>query len=151
MEGQEYVYRMKPLVIPGLGYLVLYPLIVGVICVVFYLPEIYLTIFSGIYTGSALLILIIWLNAKSKKIVFEENTIIFRSLFGKQVIEPKDIRKASFFWTKRSDEIVQLKVGKRVYYLTDLYFPFNELLTDLEEFILKYDIRSNLSSHYETN
>lgn len=148
MEGHEYVYRMKPMIVPGLGYLILYPLLTGVISFVFTLPEIYLRIFSGIYAISTLLIILIWLTAKSNRIIVDDNMIILRSLFGKHIIEPKDIRKASFFWTRKNEEIVQLKTGKKVFYLSNFYFPFNELLTDLEEFIIANNVRSNLSSHY---
>lgn len=151
MDGHEYIYRMKPLVVPGLGFLILYPLLAGIIGYIFSFPEIYLKIFSGIYALSALGILVIWLTAKSKRIIVDDNIIIFRSLFGKQILEPKDVRKASFFWTKRNEEIVQLKAGKKIYYLSNLYFPFNELMTDLEQFIIANNIRSNLSSHYGMN
>lgn len=151
MDGHEYVYRMKPLVVPGLGFLILYPLLAGIISYVFFFPEIYLKVFSGIYAVSALGILVIWLTAKSKRIIFDDNIIIVRSIFSKQILEPKDIRKASFFWTKRNEEIVQIKAGKRIYYLSNLYFPFNELMTDLEQFIIANNIRSNLASHYGMN
>ncbi|NLI93272.1 MAG: hypothetical protein GX434_14140 [Peptococcaceae bacterium] len=151
MEGHEYVYRMKPLVIPGLGYLILYPVLLGTISYVFLFPQIYIKIFSGIYIVSALIILLIWLTAKSKRIIVDDHIIIFRSLAGKEIIEPHDIRKASFFWTKRNEEIVQIKAGKKVFYLSNLYFPFNELMTDIEDFILNNNIRSNLSSHYGMN
>ncbi len=151
MLGQEYVYRMKPMVMPGLGYLILYPLIAGIFSYVIFLPEIYVKVFSGIYTVSALIILFIWLIAKSKRIIIDENIIVFRSLLGKHLLEPKDIRKASFYWVRKNEEIVQIKTGKKVYYLSNLYFPFNELLTDLEEFIVANNIRSNLSNHYGMN
>jgi hypothetical protein len=149
--GQEYVYRMKPMIMPGLGYLILYPLVAGILSYVIDLPEIYLKIFSGLYTVSALIILFIWLIAKSKRIIIDENIIVFRSLLGKHLLEPKDIRKASFYWVQRNEEIAQIRTGKKVYYLSNLYFPFNELLTDLEEFIVANNIRSNLSNHYGMN
>lgn len=148
VEGNEYTYRMKPLVVPGIIYLVLYPLIVGAVCYIFYLPELCVRIFSAIYIVSALGILLIWLIGKSKKVIFEDNVIVFRSLFGQYVLEPGEIRRASFFWTPRKEEVVQIRAGKKVFYLSDLYFPFNELLTDLEQFIMNHNIRSNLSSHY---
>lgn len=151
MDGHDYVYRMKPLILPGLGYFVIYPLLIGISIYFITLPEIFLRIFSGIYAVSSLIILIIWIIAKSKRVSIDHDIIVFRSLFGKQVIEPKDIRKASFFWTKGNEEIVQIRVGKKTYYLSSLYFPFSELLTDLEEYITKHHIRSNLSSHYRTN
>lgn len=151
MLGQEYVYRMKPMIMPGLGYLILYPLVAGILSYVIDLPEIYLKIFSGLYTVSALIILFIWLIAKSKRIIIDENIIVFRSLLGKHLLEPKDIRKASFYWVQRNEEIAQIRTGKKVYYLSNLYFPFNELLTDLEEFIVANNIRSNLSNHYGMN
>ncbi|RNC63089.1 MAG: hypothetical protein AWM53_01607 [Candidatus Dichloromethanomonas elyunquensis] len=151
MDGHEYVYRMKPLIIPGLGYLILYPVLLGIIGYVFLLPLIYTRIFSGIYLVSAAFILGIWLTAKSKRIIVDDHMIVFRSLAGKQVIEPKDIRRASFFWTKRNEEIVQLKAGKKTFYLSNFYFPFNELMTDIEDFILNNNIRNNLSSYYGMN
>ncbi|MGI6449829.1 MAG: hypothetical protein ACOX3R_05960 [Desulfitobacteriia bacterium] len=151
MQVQEYVYRMKPVIIPGAGYLLVYPLLTGILSFLLNLPEVYVKIFSAIYAVTALMILFIWLTAKSKKIIIDDNIIIFQSLLGKQVLEPKDIRKASFYWTAKSEEIVQLKVGKKTFYLSNLYFPFNELLTDLEQFIIANNIRSNLASHYGMN
>ncbi|NBJ15605.1 MAG: hypothetical protein FNP40_08570 [Dehalobacter sp. 4CP] len=152
MDAQEYGYRMKPLVIPGVLYIILYPLLIGGILFFYALPTLYLLILSGIYAVTILLILLIWLTAKTKRIVIDDQAIIFRSLFRKKTFEPKDIRKASFFWTKNNEEIVLLKAGNnKVYYLTDLYFPYNELLTDLEEFIISHNIRSNLAAHYGIN
>ena len=148
MEGNEYSYRMRPLLVPGLAFIILYPLVVGVLSYLLNLPEIYLRIFSWIYVISVLLLSFIWITAKSKRIIIEGNTIVFRSVLGKDILEPKDIRKASFFWTSQTEEVVQIKTGKKIYYLSNLYFPFNELLTDLEQFIITHNIRSNLSSHY---
>jgi len=148
METHEYVYRMKPLVVPGLGYLILYPLIIGAIAYFLSLDQIYVTLFVGIYIVTAVVIFGTWIAAKSSKILIDNDTIVFCSLKGKTVLKPKDIRRASFIWTKKNDEIVILKAGKKVYYLSALYFPFNELLSDLEELITNNNIRSNLSSHY---
>ena len=148
MDVHQYIYRMKPLVLPGLAYLFLYPFLVGGVSYFLDIPQLYLVVLSGIYVVSALIIIFIWITAKSKRITIDNNAIVFRSLFGKTVIEPKDIRKASFAWTQDNDEIVLLKTMKQNYYLSDLYFPFNELLTDLEELIMTHNIRSNLSSHY---
>lgn len=148
MYAQEYVYRMKPLVIPGMLYVILYPILIAAISFFITLPYLYLLVLTGIYAVTVLIILIIWLTAKNKRIAITDKTIVFRSLFRKRVLEPKDIRKAAFFWTKKNEEIVLLKVGKKVYYLTDLYFPYNELLTDLEEYIVSNHIRSNLAGHY---
>lgn len=150
MEGNEYVYRIRPLVVPGLVFIILYPIVVGSLSYLFNLPELYLRIFSWIYVASTIYLLLTWLTAKSKRVIVEGNIIVFRSIFGRQILEPKDIRKASFYWVSRSEEIVQIKAGRKIYYLSSLYFPFNELLTDLEQFILTHNIRSNLASHYGT-
>lgn len=144
----QYVYRMRPLIIPGLSFIILYPLLIGFISYYLALPDLFVRIFSGIYILALVIIVLIWLTAKTKKIIVDDQNIIFQSLLGKDIIQPKDIRKASFFWTSKDQEIVQLKVGKKIYYLSDLYFPFNDLLTDLEEFIIHHNIRSNLASHY---
>ncbi len=150
MEGNEYVYRIRPLVVPGLAFIILYPIIVGALSYLLNLPELYLRIFSWIYIVSTIFLLLTWLTARSKRIIVEGNIIVFRSIFGRQILEPKDIRKASFYWVSRSEEVVQIRAGKKIYYLSNLYFPFNELLTDLEQFILNHNIRSNLASHYGT-
>jgi hypothetical protein len=142
---------MKPLVMPGLVYLILYPLLVGAASYFLNLSQFYLTFLSGIYLFTALIILFLWLMAKTRRIIVGDGVIIFSSILGKTVVEPQDIRRASFAWTKNNEEIVLLKTGKRKYYLSDLYFPFNELLTDLEEIIAAYNIRSNLNSHYGLN
>lgn len=148
MDGNEYIYRVRPLVVPGLAFIILYPIVVGGLSYLLNLPELYLRIFSWIYIVSTVFLLLTWLIAKSKRIIVEGNIIVFRSVLGRQVLEPKDIRKASFYWVSQSQEIVQIKAGKKVYYLSNLYFPFNELLTDLEQFIINHNIRSNLASHY---
>lgn len=148
MYAQEYVYRMKPIIIPGILYLILYPILTAGISYFITIPYLYLLVLAGIYVVTALAILIIWLTAKSKRVAITDDTIILRSIFKKRVLEPKDIRKAAFFWTKKNEEIVLIKAGKKIYYLTDLYFPYNELLTDLEEYISHNHIRSNLATHY---
>lgn len=150
MEGNEYVYRIRPLVVPGLVFIILYPIVVGSLSYLLNLPELYLRIFSWIYVVSTIYLLLTWVTAKSKRVIVEGNIIVFRSIFGRQILEPKDIRKASFYWVSRSEEIVQIKAGRKIYYLSSLYFPFNELLTDLEQFISTHNIRSNLASHYGT-
>jgi len=151
MEAHEYIYRMKPLVSQGLGYLILFPLFTGVMSYFLVLPKGYLMWLLGIYVVSALIIIFIWITAKTKKVIIDNDSIVFRSLVGRTQIEPKDIRKASFIWTKHNDEIVLLRTIRKNYYLSDLYFPFNELMTDLEELIRTHNIRSNLSSHYGMN
>jgi len=151
LDANEYTYRMKPLVLPGLAYIIIYPLIVGTVSFSLNLSQNHLMTLLGIYAVSVVIILLIWVTARSKKVIVNNGSVVFRSIAGKTLIEPDDIRKVSFIWTKRNDEIVLLKTGKRTYYLSDLYFPFNELLTDLEEFIVYNNVRSNLSSHYGLN
>lgn len=151
MEGNEYIYRLRPLVVPGLVFIVLYPIVVGIVSYLLNISELYLRIFSGIYIISVVFLLLIWITAKSKRMIIEENLIIFHSIFGRQILEPKDIRKASFYWITDNEEIVQIRAGRKIYYLSNLYFPFNELLTDLEQFILTHHIRSNLSTHYASD
>lgn len=151
MLENEYIYRMKPLVVPGSLYIILYPLLVGGLSYLLNISDQYIKIFSTIYIISALAILLIWLVAKSKKVMFEDNLIIFRSLAGQYTLEPKDIIKATFFRTPRREEAVQIKSSNKVFYLSNLYFPFNELLTDLEEFISKYNVRSNLANYHKNS
>lgn len=148
MERNEYVYRLKPFLLPGIAYLIVYPVAAWILCYLFYFPQSFFWIFLSLYGISFLAIFAIWLQAITTRINFNNNSIVIRSLFRRLVLEPKDIRKASFFWTKRNEEVVQLKTGGKIYYFSDLYFPFNELMTEMEEFITANDVRSNLSSHY---
>jgi len=147
VDGNEYIYKMKPIVMPVLLYIILYPIIMAAISYVFFLPDLHVRILSIIYIATSLIILYIWLQAKSKRVIFENDMIVFRSLFRREIVEPKDMKKAIFFWTPRKEEVVQIKTSKYTYYLSNLYFPYTELLTDLEQFIIANRIRSNFAIH----
>ncbi|MGI5902236.1 MAG: hypothetical protein ACOX7U_07155 [Desulfitobacteriia bacterium] len=151
MEVNEYTYRMKPLILPGLGFIILYPLLAGSASYFLSLAREYLILLSAIYVIAVFIIFLVWIVAKSQRILINKDQIIFRSLWGRKIIEPQEIKKASFMWTKNNDEIVFIKTGKKTFCLSNLYFPFNELLTDLEELIITHNIRSNLASHYGLN
>ncbi|ADY56558.1 hypothetical protein Sgly_2269 [Syntrophobotulus glycolicus DSM 8271] len=145
----EYIYRLKPLLVPGVLFILLYPLVFGPLSFYFFLPEIYVKIFTGIYLFTFFSILILWLNGKGKRVIFKDNKLILSSPLRNVVLKPDNISKILFFWTKRQEEIVQIYSGQKRYFLSDLYFPYNELLTDLEDFISQNEIRNNLARHYE--
>jgi hypothetical protein len=144
----EYVYRLRPLLIPGVLFILLYPLFIGPLSFYFFLPGVYVKIFAGIYLVTVLSIGLLWLNGKSKKVVFKDNKVVLRSLFKNVILRPENISKILFFWTKKQEEGVQIYSGKNKYFLNDLYFPYAELLTDLEIFISENDIRNNLTRHH---
>lgn len=144
----EYVYRLRPLLIPGVLFILLYPLFIGPLSFYFFLPGVYVKIFAGIYLVTVLSIGLLWLNGKSKKVVFKDNKVVLRSLFKNVILRPENISKILFFWTKKQEEVVQIYSGKNKYFLNDLYFPYAELLTDLEIFISENDIRNNLTRHH---
>lgn len=144
----EYVYRLRPLLIPGILFILLYPLFIGPLSFYFFLPGVYVKIFAGIYLVTVLSIGLLWLNGKSKKVVFKDNKVVLRSLFKNVILRPENISKILFFWTKKQEEVVQIYSGKNKYFLNDLYFPYAELLTDLEIFISENDIRNNLTRHH---
>lgn len=144
----EYIYRIKPLLVPGILFILLYPLFIGPLSFYFFLPGIYVKFFAVIYLVTVLCIIIFWLNGRSKRVVFKDNKIVLRSLFRNVVLRPENISKVLFFWTNKQEEIVQIYSGKNKYFLSDLYFPYAELLTDLEFFISENDIRNNLTRHH---
>ncbi|HBV87358.1 MAG TPA: hypothetical protein DEF42_12065 [Desulfosporosinus sp.] len=147
MEEHDYVYQLSPLIIPGLIFLILYPLIVGGIHAFSKLPALELRVLIGIYVISGLGIITLWVVGKSKRIIINGNQIVFRSLLGERILEPKDIRRVAFYFDDKGQEIAQIRTSEDLYYVSEFYFPFPELMSDLEIFIEQYDIRSNLSRY----
>ena len=144
MEENDYVYQLRPLIIPGLVFLILYPLVVGGVHIFSKLPVLELGILIGIYGVSGLGILVLWIVGRSKRIVVSGQQIIFSSLLGEHILEPKDIRRVAIYFDDKGQEIAQIRTGKDSFYVSDLYFPFPELMSDLEIFIQQHEIRSNL-------
>lgn len=147
MDDHDYVYQLKPLIVPAIMFLILYPLVIGSIHYFSKLPAIELKIMIGIYAAAALGILILLSVGKSKHVQIEEDQIVFRSLLGKRILKPQDIRRVSFYFDGKGHEIAQVRTKGEIYYLSEFYFPFPELMSDLENFIRKYDLRSNLQSN----
>lgn len=147
MEEHDYVYQLKPLIIPGLVFLILYPLIVGGLHVFSKLPTLELRVLIGIYGVSGLGIITLWVIGRSKRIMINGGQIIFRSLLGEHILEPKDIRRVAFYFDDSGQEIAQIRTSQNLYYVSEFYFPFPELMSDLEIFIQQYDIRSNLTRY----
>jgi len=145
MEEHDYVYQMRPLIIPGLVFLILYPLIIGGVHVFSKLPTLELRVLIGIYVISGLGIIILWVVGKSKRIIMNGGQIVFSSLLGVHILEPKDIRRVAFYFDDKGQEIAQIRTSQELYYVSEFYFPFPELMSDLEIFIQQYDIRSNLT------
>lgn len=145
MDEHDYVYLMRPLVVPGLVFLIVYPLIIGSLHVFSKLPIVELRILIAIYVVSGLGILALWIIGKSKRVQINDGQIVFHSLLGERSLEPQDIRRVAFYFDQRGQEIAQIRTNNALFYVSEYYFPFPELMSDLENFILQYDVRSNLS------
>ena len=145
MDEHDYVYLMRPLVVPGLVFLIVYPLIIGSLHVFSKLPIVELRVLIGIYVVSGLGILALWVIGKSKRVQINDGQIVFRSLLGERILEPQDIRRVAFYFDQRGQEIAQIRTNDALFYVSEYYFPFPELMSDLENFIQQYDVRSNLS------
>ncbi len=145
MDEHDYVYLMRPLVVPGLVFLIVYPLIIGSLHVFSKLPIVELRVLIGIYVVSGLGILALWVIGKSKRVQINDGQIVFRSLLGERILEPQDIRRVAFYFDQRGQEIAQIRTNDALFYVSEHYFPFPELMSDLESFIQQYDVRSNLS------
>ncbi|WP_407307779.1 hypothetical protein [Desulfosporosinus sp. SB140] len=151
MDEHEYIYQLRPLVIPGLFFLILYPFVLGCIHLFTKLPSIELRVLAGIYIVSMLGILALWVIGKSKRVLFKDQQIIFRSLLGEHVLKPKDIRRVAFYFDGKGQEIAQIRTGDIYYYMSEFYFPFPELMSDLENFIRQHSLRSNLQNYSGLN
>lgn len=137
---------MKHLVIPGGIYLVSFPLVAAALWFVLKVPSAELTFLLGIYLATALGIIALWFYGRSKSFRVEQDQIVLKSLRGENALTPKDIRRIALYTTRDGKEVVQIKTKKKDFYLTDLYFPFPELMMDLEQFIKAHDIRTNFTS-----
>lgn len=145
-DEHEYVYQLRPLVRPAAVFLILYPFILGAIHLFSKLPAVELRLLIGIYIVTALGIIFLLAVGKSKHVFINEREIVFESLLRTDVLEPQDIRRIAFYYDRKGQEIVQIRTEENDYYLNDYYFPFPELMSDLEEFVKKYKLRYTMKS-----
>jgi len=146
MEEHDYVYQLRPLIIPGLVFLILYPLVMGSVHLFRKLPSLELAVLLGIYITAGLGIIALWVIGKSKHVQIKDQQIVFRSLLGEHILEPKDIRRVAFYFDGKGQEIAQIRTSDKLFYVSEFYFPFPELMSDLENLITQYDLRSNFAS-----
>lgn len=147
MEEHDYVYRLRPLIVPAVVYLILCPLVIGGVHFFSKLPILELKVLIGIYVTSALGILVLWVIGMSKHVQIKDQQIVFCSLLGKRILKPQDIHRVAFYFDGKGQEVAQIRTKDELYYLSDFYFPFPELMSDLENFIQKHNLRSNLESY----
>ncbi|MDP4126353.1 MAG: hypothetical protein Q8912_05355 [Bacillota bacterium] len=147
MDEHDYVYRLKPLIVPGIAFLILYPLIFGSIHIFSKLPTIEGIVLIGIYLITGLGIVTLWFIGKTKHVQIKESQIVIGSILGERILEPQDIRRVAFYFDGNGREVAQIRAKEVFYYLNELYFPFPELMSDLENFIRRYNLRSNLERY----
>jgi hypothetical protein len=147
MEEHEYVYQLKPLIVPGLVFLISYPLVTGIVHLLSRLPSMEIAILIGIYITAGLGIIALWVIGKSKHVQINEQQIVFRSLLGEHILEPEDIRRVAIYFDGKGKEVAQIRTSNESFFVSEFYFPFPELMSDLENFIRQYDLRSNLASY----
>ncbi len=147
MDEHDYVYQLRPLIVPGVVFLILYPMVISGLNFFSKLPILELKVLTGIYVTAMLGILFLWIVGMSKRVQIKDRHIVFRSILGKHIIEPQHIRRVAFYFDGKGREVAQISTKGEVYYVSEFYFPFPELMSDLENFILKYGLRSNLESY----
>lgn len=145
MEEQVYSYQLKPLLIPGVVYLVLAPIALAILYYGLKISVLEMNILRGIYLITALGIMVVWIYGRSKCFRVSDNQLIFGSLRGEHTLSPTEIRRIALFTTRQGKEVVQIKTKNQDYYLSELYFPFPELMAELEQFIKANEIRTNFS------
>lgn len=151
MDEHDYVYRLKPLIVPGSAFLILYPLIMGSVNLIKKFSSIELFLLLGIYVAAGLGILALWIIGRSKHVIVKDAQIVFSSLLGENIIEQEDIRRIAFYFDSHGQEVAQIRVKDVFYYVNELYFPFPELMSDLESFIRRFDLRSNMDKYAGLN
>jgi len=110
------------------------------------LPSVEQAILLGIYITAGLGIVALWVIGKSKHVQIKDQQIVFSSLLGEHILEPKDIRRVAFYFDGKGQEVAQIRTADKFFYVTEFYFPFPELMSDLENFIVQYGLRSNFAS-----
>ena len=98
MDEHDYVYQLRPLIVPAVLFLILYPFVIGGVHFFSSLPSIELRVLIGIYIVAVLGILFLWIIGKSKHVQIKEGQIIFQSLLGTHTLEPQDIRRVAFYF-----------------------------------------------------
>jgi len=151
MEEHDYVYQLRPLIVSSVMFLILYPLVVSGVHYFSRLPVLELRVLTGIYLTAMLGILSLWLIGKSQHVQIKDGKIVFHSLLGQHILEPQDIRRVAFYFDGKGQEVAQIRTETKFYYVSEFYFPFPELMSDLEIFIQKYGLRSNLESYAGLN
>ncbi|AHF07533.1 hypothetical protein [Desulfitobacterium metallireducens] len=145
-EEHEYHYQLKPLIFPGILFLIGYPVMILLIVLAFKISILERYILSGLYIATLLGILVLWIYGRSKHLRIDEDRIIFYSLAGEHLLAPEDIRRVALYTSPKGEEVVQIKTShNQLYYISELYFPFPELMSDLEQFVANHAIRSNMS------
>lgn len=147
MEEHDYVYQLRPLIIPGLLFLILYPLVMSSMHLLWKLPSLEMIVLLGIYVIAGFGIIALWVIGKSKHVEFKDQQIVFRSLLGSHILQPEDIRRVAFYFDGKGREVAQIRTGDKFFYVSEFYFPFPELMSDLEKYIMQYDLRSNFASY----
>ena len=145
MEEHEYIYKMGPLILPGLIFFIIYPLVIGAVYLATKYSKLEFIVLNVIYLVAVLSILGLWAYAKSKHVLIEDHQIIFKSILGEYFLEPADVRRVVFYWNGKGQEIAQIWTKRKTFYLSEFYFPFPELMSDLEGFIEDHAIRTNLN------
>jgi hypothetical protein len=150
LEEHDYVYRIGTLLYQGLTFLILYPLITYILYLITGYSRLEVLILIIIYLLSLFGLLGVWIYAKSKRIRIEDQQITFKSILGEYILEPADVRRVVFHWDAKGREIVQVWTKGKSFSLSEYYFPFPELMSDLENFIKSHDIRTNLAGQMTT-
>jgi len=145
MEDHDYIYKIGSLIYPGLIFLILYPLVLGIFYVINKFSKLELIMLIFIYLVTVFCIFGLWIYAKSKRVRIEDEQITFKSILGEYILEPADVRRVVFYIDTRGQEIAQIWTRRRNFSLSEFYFPFPELMTDLEGFIDKHAIRTNFT------
>ncbi|MCO5388665.1 MAG: hypothetical protein NHB14_26035 [Desulfosporosinus sp.] len=86
-----------------------------------------LRLLIGIYVITGLGIITLWVVGKSKRIIMNGGQIVFSSLLGVHILEPKDIRRVAFYFDDKGQEIAQIRTSQELYYVSEFYFLFQSL------------------------
>lgn len=146
-DEHEYRYQLQTLIKPGVLFLIGYPVILLLLVFAIKISMLERYVLTGIYVVTFLGVLLLGVYGRSKHLRIDEDCITFYSLTGEHPIAPEDIRKVALHSLSNGEEMVQIKTNQNhVYYISELYFPFPELMSDLEQFVASHMIRSNFFS-----
>lgn len=146
MKPRVYKYRFKSLLLTGMIFLTVFPLITGGLIWFFNLSyPIVVYSLAAIYLCDLAVLGALFVTAWNKSVVISDNTISFKSQLLSQDYGTMEISEITLLATQQGREFLRIGARKKTYLLDEQYQSWGSLVADLEKFAKNNGISSNLA------